>query len=357
MKPYGLLSDQHCHAWSQFSGVGPDGVNTRLRIILDEMERAAVQVLEAGGDTLVFAGDLFHTRGAIDPEVFNPTHQMIKKILSVGLEIVAIPGNHDLKGKETTEIGNAMQTLGALEGFNVVTEPARVDVAVAMIPWCSTLAELKARIEDLKDRVSFGGTDLILHAGIDGVLSGVPAHGLTPALLAGYGFKRVFAGHYHHHCTFEDDKVVSIGATTHQTYSDIGTKAGFLLVYPDRVEYRASHAPSFVEITGDTDSEDVPMIVDGNYVRVRGMKLTDREVNELRQELLDMGARGVSFQVERVSVTAREGAPIASPTTSLETSVDAFATKHFEDLAPEIVTAIKHRCGDILAEARGTSAE
>ena len=61
----------------------------------------------------------------------------------------------------------------------------------------------------------------------------VPYGALVPERrhdLAKLGFRRVFAGHYHHHCSFEDGKVWSIGATTHQTASDIGTKAGFLLV-------------------------------------------------------------------------------------------------------------------------------
>ena len=42
MRPYLLVSDLHAFAWSQFARVNEDGVNSRLTIILDELERAAV---------------------------------------------------------------------------------------------------------------------------------------------------------------------------------------------------------------------------------------------------------------------------------------------------------------------------
>ncbi len=55
------------------------------------MKRAAAEVRAAGGDTLVFAGDLFHTRGSLDPEVFNPVIETIKGLTWDGYRIVAIP--------------------------------------------------------------------------------------------------------------------------------------------------------------------------------------------------------------------------------------------------------------------------
>ena len=64
-KPYGLVADVHCHAWSAFSRIEEDGVNSRLRIILDELLRVGEEVLELGGNKLVIAGDLFHVRGSV----------------------------------------------------------------------------------------------------------------------------------------------------------------------------------------------------------------------------------------------------------------------------------------------------
>jgi DNA repair exonuclease SbcCD nuclease subunit len=346
--PVLMLSDIHAHSWSQFSTVNADGVNSRLAIMLRELERAFDELRKAGGDTAIIAGDLFHVRGSIDPEVFNPVNSLFARQCAIGMKILAIPGNHDLKGRETTEIGNAMQSLNSIDGFTVITEPAIID-DFAFIPWESTNDGLRARVEKLQSLYStiIPRLNLIMHAGIDGVLIGVPDHGLTAPEIAGWGFKRVLSGHYHHHKSFEDDKVISIGATTHQTWSDLDTKAGFLLVGETGFEYRASQAPAFVEIDSETDPDEIPLIVDGNYVRIRGLKLTDAGVNEMRAELMDMGARGTSFQTARETVSTR-GTSAPAKALSLEASIDSYIAKQsFDD--PALITAM---CADILTAVR-----
>lgn len=330
-KPYALFADLHAHPWSAFSTTNAEGVNSRLQIIMDEFVRAATILREAGGDHIVFAGDLFHSRGAIDPEIFNLVHDTISDLCQSGFRFSALPGNHDLKGREATELGNAFKSFREIENFEVFTKPGLTQTffsddqtSCVMVPWQSSREQLLRVCKEVfeKLRKDFQGPekmDLIIHAGIDGVLEGMPPAGLTPALLKDLGFKRVFAGHYHDHKVFEDGRVVSIGATTHQTWKDLGTRAGFLLVYPDRIQFSASHAPSFVEITPDSDEDEIPLIVDGNYVRVGGLKLTDAQINKMRDELVGMGAKGVLFQVARETVSARTGAVLK--TKSLEDSV------------------------------------
>jgi len=343
-EPKGIVADLHCHAWSQFSKVGPDGVNSRLTIILDELERAAAEVRRLGGFHLIIAGDLFHVRGSIDPEVFNPVHERIKRILRTGVSIIAIAGNHDLKGKETTELGNAMQTLGALSGFAVVTEP-KVIGDVLYVPWQSTPAKLLEAIErfiydNSLDSDVLAALDLVIHAPVNDVLVSLPDHGLDPDKLAGLGFRRVFSGHYHNFKQVRPN-VYSIGATTHQTWGDVGSKAGFLIIDDEKVNWNASRAPSFVDIDETTDAEEIPLIVDGNYVRVRGLKLTNEQIKKMDLELRDCGALGVSFQVAREVVSARTGAP--TKITSLEESI----TKYINDTIGNV--EVLGACKDILS--------
>lgn len=354
--PYLALSDIHAHAWSSYSTKLSDGMNSRLKIILDEIERAVEGLRAAGGDTVYCAGDLLHTRGSMDPEVFNPLHQVIKDTAEV-VNWRIIPGNHDLKDQDTTELGNAIQTLGAIENVEIVTQKAGrlfTDHNVLMIPWHGQKNDLRATIKEIRDAhvgsAALAGLDLFIHVGIDGVLAGVPDHGLSAEEVASWGFNRVFAGDYHNHKVMEGGKVISIGATTHQQWGDIDTKAGFLLVYEDRIEYRASHAPSFVEITADTDPDDIPMIVDGNYVRVRGMKLTDAEINKLRAELGGMGAKGVTFQVTREAVSARGSSTVAKATT-LDQSVDSFIDQK-KDIDPDLLPLVKAGAAQILTDVR-----
>jgi DNA repair exonuclease SbcCD nuclease subunit len=352
--PYCLIADMHCHAWSPFSKVQTNGINSRLGIILDELVRAAEELRKRGGDRMYIAGDLVHTRGSMDPEVFNPLHRTIKQIAENGIKIFIIPGNHDLKGRDTTELGNAIQTLGEIEGVTVCTVPTVFAQKIIMIPWQATKDLLRAQIK----RIPLTGRseiDLIMHVGIDGVLPGVPPTGLSSEEVASWGFKRVFAGDYHNFKEMEGGKVYSIGATTHQQWGDIGSKAGFLMVYPDRVEFCASHAPSFIELTDEDDPDEYAIIVDQNYVRIRGFKLTDAEINGLRTELTDMGAKGVSFQVTRNVVTARAGGA-ATKSMTLDESVHSWAEEKFKEMDAAELVLIQAAAADILSTVRAVEA-
>lgn len=343
MKPYVLLADVHAHQWSQFSTVGTSGVNSRLKTIIMELFRACTILRANGGDTVVIAGDLFHTRGSIDPEVFNPVHQAIKSELEKGIKFIAIPGNHDLKGKDTTELGNAFTSLAA-PGFRVISQPTYVpDIAAFMVPWFNNLDDLR---KVMADPHACATADLIIHAGIDGVIN-MPAGHLSPAELAKLGYRRVFAGHYHNHKVMESGKVISIGATTHQTFSDIGTKAGFLSVTPSDFIYHASHAPSFVEINDTTPEDEIEITANGNFVRVRGFKFSDAEIAEFRKELLRAGAKGVSIEVARNIVSARP-ASAASKAVSIENSIELF----IDSLGVPKAALIKAECSDILTSVR-----
>lgn len=358
-KPYAILSDQHCHDWSAFASTNADGVNSRLQIILDEMDRAADELINLGGETIYFAGDLFHVRGRIDPEVFNPTHKTMKRLCELGIKILAIPGNHDLKGKVATELGNAMQTLSELKGFDVITLPGLVASDVVMVPWQPTCAATLDAISSLGVRRE--DCDLIIHAPVNGVIAGIPDTGLDPKALSDLGFKRVFAGHYHNHKALATRVrtpdpalacVYSIGATTHQTWSDIGTKAGFLIVHDDRVDFRATHAPRFVEITSETPEDDIPLIVEGNYVRVRFDTITETDVKTLREELNKMGARGVVIQSSKAAAVSRTGAGVKTGE-SLTASVGNYVANLKHPREAEIMAA----CTDILSSVVARSAE
>jgi DNA repair exonuclease SbcCD nuclease subunit len=345
-KPWLLLSDLHCHQWSAFSTTLPDGMNSRLAMIIAEIERAAQELKAAGGDLIVLAGDLFHTRGSIAPEVFNPVYETFRRLCEDDFGILAIPGNHDLAGKETTELGNAMQSLGALDCFTVITEPRLLPgIGLAFIPWCSSYADLRKKADALATSYDVRDVDLIIHAGVNGVLMGMPDHGLDSAEVASWGYRRVFCGHYHNHKVMEDGKVVSIGALTHQTWSDVGTKAGFLLVTDESVAYRATQAPAFVDIDADTEEEDIPLLVDGNFVRIRGLKLTDLEVNQMRAEFERLGAKGIVFQTAKVSVSARTGSATPVKARTLTDSVMAYVDKEVSDHKHAVAKA----CEDILA--------
>lgn len=323
-KPYAIVSDVHCHSWSQFSKINSLGVNSRLQVILEELVRAATTLLAAGGDTMRVAGDLFHVRGKIEPSVFNPTFDTFAQIAAMGVKIEIIPGNHDLEGHSASRLGNAMQQLEQIAGVTVVTEPTSFcgtnDDWAIMLPWIDSLDELRSIAKKLADP----STDLIIHAPLNGVLTGLPDMGLDPVECAAWGYRRVFCGHYHNHKEFCGGKVFSVGATSHQTWSDPNTLAGFLIVHPDRVEHYESAASKFINID---DVADITPAVSGNYVRLRLKDADEKALIAARKDLEAVGAAGWVDHSSKKRTSARPVSTAAGNMT-LEVSVANFVLNH-----------------------------
>jgi len=354
MKPYGVMSDTHNHGWSAFATVLPSGVNSRLQIILDETWRCAQEIKKAGGDTLYHGGDLFHVRGSIAPSVLNPTTDCYRAIIEDGIQVVIDAGNHDLEGKEAARVSSAITALEGV-GCKVVNKPeihSRSDcTGMYVIPWIADIAALKMQLE-LVDMTVRKELDVLIHAPIDGVIPGLPDHGLNDAYLASLGYRRVFAGHYHHHKNF-GNRVYSIGSLTPQTWGDVNAKSGFLIVSDDEVKWFASHAPAFVEVDGSTDPDEIPLIVDGNYVRVTINSSKAADVETMRQFMLDSGAKGVIvLQDVKAAPVARTGGVTMKAGATLEASIGDFVTAQGFNRQEEL----KRLCGDILTRVRSVTA-
>lgn len=353
MKAYGLIADLHLHNWSSFASVDTDGVNSRLRLLLNDIFRCASEVRAAGGNTLVVAGDVFHVRGSIAPSVLNPTLDCFSQIVKSGMTVIVLAGNHDLEGKEATRLGSAITALEGV-GCKVINDLARglrEMERLILIPWTPAIKDLKEMIESARAvDPDPSQVDLILHAPIDGVIKGLPDHGLSPEWLASQGFRSVYSGHYHNHKSF-DGNVHSIGALAHHTWSDVTSKAGFLVVSDTGPKWFKSHAPEFVEVTAETDADDIALMVDGNYVRAKINSTKQKDVEELRAYLTDNGAKGVVILAQKEGgVAPRAGATVKAGE-SLEVSVaDFIKGQGYSNPA-----ALAVLCQEILTETRSAA--
>ena len=351
MKPYVILSDLHFHGWSQFASTSADGVNSRLRGLVDEVRRAGKMLLESGGDTMFLAGDIFHTRGSVEPVVLNMVMDTFRELVRSGVTVVAIPGNHDLATKDTARLHNAAAALSDCGVEMVHTGSGEVFTnptfgnSVRLIPWHEDLATLRMHIEDYPAS-ELSKTDLIIHAPVDGVIKGIPDHGIDPDWLATIGYRNVFSGHYHHHKKCAPG-VYSIGALAHHTWSDVGTKAGFLLV-DDEVRWMKSHLPAFVDVLEGVDPDEIALMVDQNYARAKISGGSLKQVEELRTFLIDSGAKGVIIQTIKEPTKVREGATVKSGE-SLQASVGSFVGKL--GLDEETMKLVAKECDSILLEA------
>lgn len=345
---YALCADIHAHGWSAFSSVDEDGVNTRLTLLMQELEAAADNLwTTAGGTQIILAGDIFHVRGKVAPSVLNVVKDTLENLVTRGFEFTILAGNHDLEGKESTRIGSAVT---ALEGPNirVINEREVCYIGgrkVALIPWIEDLEDLKVKIVASSGRAN----DLILHAPINGVIKGIPDTGLDPAWLEAQGFDNVFAGHYHNHKRLADH-VTSIGALAHHTWSDVGSQAGHIIVGDSGLwQFTASACPRFVELDASMSDIDMKLEADGNYVRIRIPTTSGTEVEEFRKLLLDSGARGVQIIAEPASTAPTRAATGIKSGMTLDESVAKYIDPTGTD--PEKVELIK-LCQDILDTVR-----
>jgi DNA repair exonuclease SbcCD nuclease subunit len=363
---FAVLADIHAYGSTIYSGTGADGVNTRLALILSELRRAARTLKAQGGSVMFIAGDIFHTRGSIDPEVLNPLRETIEDILDFGIDIHAIPGNHDLKSKDSRALSSQIENLaqisiagGIFRCYNEAIVVGLQDHPFGFVPWRNSIDDLKTDLEALKAAYPKPeDMHVFIHAGIDGVLSGMPAHGLTDADLAAYGFKRVYAGHYHNHVVFLAGKVVSVGATTHHNWGDVGTRAGFLIVDTDAdtVTFYDTQAPKFCDLTG-LDELDMELECKGNYVRFRGPTMTQTEINELRDQFRKWGALGVSIEVPKATVATRAAATPTGKGVTLDQSVGNFIDGSTTIPASIDKAKLKKRAQEVLDASRAAYEE
>lgn len=346
MSVYGVMADLHAHNWRTFSTTNADGVNSRLRHILNEIERCAKAVSGRGGRSIYIAGDVFHERGSIKPSVLNPVRETLQKCHDTyGVIFSIVPGNHDLESKETNALASAVEGLRCdhVDVSNAPVFDARDKTA--MVPWHNTRDGLLKAIDELRKFIHSNDEDpfeytLLLHTGIAGVIIGADEHAFTPDELAHLGFKDVMCGHYHAHKVFYVEtpdevrhRIVSIGAPTHQVWSDVGVGAGFIVVDGDKLDHFPSDAPSFVDfVTADKEA------IAGNFVRIRDLELERDDLEKLRDELYKHGAAAVIIHAAtKSSVVEREGATTGGVVPSNEVVIDTWVdSAELGDIAGDV---------------------
>lgn len=320
---YGVISDTHCHNWSTFSETEDDYINSRLKIILSEIERAAKEVADKGGQFLLHAGDLFHVRGNIPPSVLNPTIETFKRVKEMGVIPVIICGNHDAEFRVTNEVGSAVSALSPIA--MILNSPKTFTLGneyFCFMPWIQDTNVFYEEFEKAVEESKGEPLTLICHAALDGVFSHISPSTIIDhkkLFAACPNLKFVFAGHLHDHKKI-DKNCYSVGAIAQHTWGESSAKAGFLIVDSDKnkVTFRASRAPKFVELTSSTNAEDIPALVEGNYVRAT-VEMNESEIKDFRKYLEDLGAVGVSIVANVKPIERKEKIPVDTtrPLTSI----------------------------------------
>lgn len=333
---YLLISDTHFHEWRSLNSLS--GGKTRLDYVLEDLTRHFKWANAQGITKVVHAGDVFHVRGSLSPKVVNKVMGAFEHwTLDLNMEFFILSGNHDL----TTDRFDFYESgVGCLTPYATAIETqGRIFDGFVIINWIPDLRELQMEIKAYAATLGevVGNYDLILHAPMNKVIKGIPETGLDPEKLAEYGFRNVFCGHYHNHKRFEGN-VWSIGASNHQTWGDVGSKAGVLVVEQGKVRRRDTTAPKFVDFNGSDFSQ-----VSGNFVRMKTEDLSKEEIDLIVTELKEkQGALGVYVSNQLTGKETKHDVVASTSLDSLEESVVQYATKkHNENVADYCAKIIK----------------
>lgn len=285
-----FFSDLHAHQFKEFSHVTAGGINSRLQSCLDIVNQVSVYAIENNIDTVVFGGDLFHTRPSVDTLTYNLTINALIK-LSASVQLYIIPGNHDCYSKDdkhhSLEILKPITNIFILDG-SINSIKLSQDTVLHSIGYNDSLDVIKENIKSSFTNKKEDHTNiLLLHTEIQGSVTPTGykfEEGIKSKWLSKH-FDWTFCGHIHRYQKFQKN-VFNIGSPLHQDWGDKGDKKGFLVldtkakslerVYTEYPEFREIEEIDICIHKGDKD----------NFYKIKFEDaLDDSSVKELKKDL------------------------------------------------------------------------
>jgi DNA repair exonuclease SbcCD nuclease subunit len=240
-------------------------------------------------DTLICAGDFFHTKSrAYAPHVIQAWIRL-KDVYKSGINHYMLIGNHDMSSPNST-----MNSILFIYSDYVKVVPDYVfkdfgDTRVHFLSFSSQKFE-DFIFADKKKNILIGHIDIV---------GFVMSNGITAK--TGYRIKDfekfdlVFSGHYHKHQ--EKENVIYIGSVFQTSFGERNQDHGFIVLDLDTLEWEFIHfnkAPTYkvVDINNAEDVDKIP--VENSFLRVR---LRDSQMNKfmLRDILFEKGAISVEI--------------------------------------------------------------
>lgn len=225
-----ITGDVHLNEWDEFSTILPNGVNSRLQVGLDALK----QITEAAaGQTLVVAGDLFHTREEVSVQVLFRAGEAIKYASQICERVILLVGNHDQHLKD-----GRVHSLKTFEAANVsvIDQPTVMDIgrSVLFMPYMADYQEFSEAYSGLSALAPMS----ILHADIMDfeMNSGfVSTRGITPRFCLEAGnpksaLRLCISGHYHKPQKLEGFEVYYVGSPYQIDRSEAGHQKRYLVV-------------------------------------------------------------------------------------------------------------------------------
>jgi len=247
------ISDLHLYDWPQFN----EG-DKRMKVAYNFLTKIT-SMAEVYNIPILFPGDLYHTPKGIDNRAYSFYNSLFRSLDQGNkVHIYGIGGNHDQSEKNTKAKRSPSLFLGACKAFPNLFKSVEFDrveinrINIMGIPYITHNVGMGELVKEAKDGIRKGFPNILLiHCDLWGAKdpSGREVNTVEniPRNLGQFfkGFDLVLSGHIHQYAKLWD-KVYMVGAPYQQRKSDMGYKAGYLLIYDDlSVKFVRSDTPEF----------------------------------------------------------------------------------------------------------------
>lgn len=319
-----LFTDFHAHIWQEFAKPDEEYVTDRFHRQVDALNYMLDYATENELDVL-FAGDMFHKRGAVDTRVFNAVFNCFASHSDVP-QIYLISGNHDMVNNRMGA-ASSLDALDVLDNVKVINGVESFETPEAyfyLMSYGEDAETMLGYLEDAKENASkIKGKPTIFssHLGINGAKQGATTHRLASTFSAKDTspevFNLVYLGHYHERqeiyndkqgyvyqnddnyvpdeLTFEHEALYG-GSTMPVSFSDENQIKGFDVVtysVPMKRTFHAINAPKFVTLTDW--NEEIAKEHEHDYVR---LQLPTSEAKKVSKEEIDNPSVRVEAKTE-----------------------------------------------------------
>lgn len=208
-----LFTDFHAHIWQEFSKPDKEYVTDRFHKQIDALNYMLDYATDNELDVL-FAGDMFHKRGAVDTRVYNAVFKSFAIHTKIP-HIYLISGNHDMVNNRMCAPSslNSLNTLANVEVINGVKDFETPEAYFYLMSYGEDTTEMLKLLQEAKNKAqnhSNKPTIFSSHLGINGAKQGATTHRLASTFSAQDTspevFNLVYLGHYHERQEIYNDK-------------------------------------------------------------------------------------------------------------------------------------------------------
>lgn len=332
-----FFTDSHFHLFTNYAKPDEFYYNDRFREQIEALQEV-FNIAKEEEAIVIFGGDLFHKRNAVDTRVYNEVFKVFARNKDVA--VLMIRGNHDAT-TNSIYTDSSIDTFNYLPNVTVFTAFGAIEknnVNIVFTAYGDETEEIKEYIKSnvQEDKVNV----LVGHLGVEGSLTGKGSHRLEGAF--GYQdlqpelYDFILLGHYHRRQYFSNPNHLYGGSLMQQSFSDEQEANGVHLIDTEKMttEFIPIKTRKFITVQGDNIPENIDELVEqGHFIRFIG---TPEQAKALE---LDEVESNVQVQMKKkYTVEKRIDSEVTDDPVTIASS---YADKYYPEAKDKIVECLK----------------